>query len=113
MVLRKTITLVVKVTHLCNLKCDYCFYLNKNYISSSSESLDINRFKEILLKTSKISENINIVFHGGEPLLMPIEYYNKVLDYQQTLEKDFSVKFLNSIQSNGTILSKQIVTLLK
>jgi uncharacterized protein len=113
MILRNTMTLVLKVTHSCNLNCDYCFYLKEEYSSNNHLTLKIDELKFILLETSKICHNLNLVFHGGEPFLVPLNYYNEILDYQNELTGKFNVKFNNSIQSNGTIMNIGIISLLK
>ena len=112
-ILRNTITLVIKLTHSCNLACEYCFYMKESFHPSNKETLGIEELRRILLKTAQICSNINLVFHGGEPLLIPVSYYEKVLDYQSYLSSKYEVNFNNSIQSNGTILSKKFISLLK
>ena len=113
LILRNTITLVLKVTHSCNLACEYCFYLNKDYSISNQKILDLDILKSILRKTGQVCDTINLVFHGGEPLLLPLKYYEEVLDYQSRLSEKYQVKFNNSIQSNGTILNDKFISFFK
>lgn len=52
-----------------------------------------------------------VIFHGGEPLLIPVSQYRKCLD---TLIADNSdLDFTFQIQTNGTIINDEIITFLK
>lgn len=113
MILRDTITLVLKITHACNLNCHYCFYTKKDYLCTNENILKIDTLKYILEETAKICNNINLIFHGGEPLLMPIEYFEEILNFQKILQKKESVSFKNSLQSNGTIFNNEVLELIK
>lgn len=103
----------MKITHACNLDCKYCFYLKDDYLCSIENTLSIDKLKYILKETAKICNNIDLVFHGGEPLLLPIDYFEEVLNYQKILANEESVSFRNSIQSNGTILNSSILYLIQ
>jgi len=67
------LTLIVKVTHKCNLQCPYCYDWK---FRSHIEDMDFKVIKEILKKVGKgvIRE---WTWHGGEPLLKGIEWYEE------------------------------------
>ena len=56
---------------------------------------------------------MKVIFHGGEPLLWGYNRFQKVLLYEDKLASEYSVRFVNSIQTNGSLLNKQWVVLLK
>ena len=60
--MKRTILLVV--TNRCNLKCTYCYEINKNCHEMSFETAKGIIEREVSLKDLKLIE-----FHGGEPLL--------------------------------------------
>ncbi|CAM1358679.1 Radical SAM additional 4Fe4S-binding SPASM domain [Tenacibaculum sediminilitoris] len=45
------------------------------------------------------------MWHGGEPLLMPVEYYQKALLLQEKSKKE-GQSYSNSIQTNGTLINQ-------
>jgi len=57
-------------------------------------------------------EQFIFIFHGGEPLLMGIDYYQKMLILQD-LCKTKKQKIKNIIQTNGSLLNDDWITFLK
>ena len=104
--------MIFKVTHNCNLNCNYCFYTN-SLKDDHVKNIDINCLKETLRKASNRWQKIFVIFHGGEPLLRPIFFYQDVLEFQKTLTKKNGTIFKNSVQSNGTIYSDSISIFIK
>jgi uncharacterized protein len=56
--------------------------------------------------------NINFIWHGGEPLLNGIIYYKKILYLQEKCNTN-NVNIVNSIQSNGTLMNEEWVKFFK
>lgn len=91
----------------CNLACKYCYYLEKEKLSGVA--CDAKRISEALLEKS-VREYIqanpwgaNFVWHGGEPLLAPLEFYERVVELQKKYANGVNIE--NSIQTNGTLLN--------
>ncbi len=94
---------------LCNLRCSYCFYLEKkilyrhvkNYYMSE-EILEVYVRKNIEMQ--HVPE-IPFIWQGGEPLLRGLDFYRKAVK----LQKKYAGKkqILNSIQTNGTLLNDE------
>ena len=63
----------------CNLGCSYCYYLEKQQWAMSddapvmSEELLEKFVKEYL--AAQTSRDVFFVWHGGEPLLRPVAFY--------------------------------------
>ncbi len=96
------------VGSVCNLNCSYCYYLDKKNLYP-----DLDHF----LMTDEILENyiiqhieastedlITFSWHGGEPLLAGIWFYEKVLTFQKKNVPAGST-IVNGIQTNGTLLN--------
>ena len=67
----------------CNLNCAYCYYLEKGklYYNSLNHSVMSDSILEQFIEQyilSQFSDNALFTWHGGEPLLLPIEYYKKI-----------------------------------
>ena len=61
---------------VCNLKCDYCYYLEKEKLYKNNNSLNMSyevleRFIENYINSQPVPE-ILFTWHGGEPLLRSI-----------------------------------------
>lgn len=52
-----------------------------------------------------------VIFHGGEPLLIPVMQYRRCID--DLLSRNPDMNFTMNIQTNGTILNPEIISLMK
>lgn len=95
------INLLVMPTEACNMDCVYCFH--KPY-SNNSGKMSIKTVKRLLDNTAPHYKTINIIWHGGEPLLMGLDFYKQVLE----LQRKYLCKINNSIQSNLTLLTPEM-----
>ena len=48
---------------------------------------------------------VQFVWHGGEPLVMGLDFYRKALEFQQKYAGGKTVH--NSLQTNGTLLTRE------
>ncbi|MBS1353460.1 MAG: anaerobic sulfatase-maturation protein [Coprobacter sp.] len=92
----------------CNLACRYCYYTEKVRLYKdeakhlmSDELLD--RFTREYIESQTMSE-ILFTWHGGEPLMRPLDFYRKALQLQQKYARGRSID--NCIQTNGTLLTE-------
>jgi len=94
---------------LCNLKCEYCFYLEKQALFSANEkyrmSDDVLRAFIVNYIASQPTPVVEFVWQGGEPTLLGIDFFRRVVE----LQKQFAgVKTItNSLQTNGTLLTDE------
>lgn len=94
---------------ICNLDCKYCFYLEKeNLYSPKSDfrmSLDVlESYIRQKMETDK-STSINFAWQGGEPTLLCVEYFKKVVEFQEKYSNGKSVE--NTLQTNGVLLNDE------
>jgi len=83
------------------MKCIYCFH--KPYVNSFNK-IEYKTVKHLLDITVPYYRRINIIWHGGEPLLMGLDFYKEML----ALQKNYNCQIYNSIQSNLTLLSPEM-----
>lgn len=94
---------------ICNLDCHYCFYTEKEGLFSGTPSFRMS--DETLEKFIKqyieaqVSHEIPFVWQGGEPTLMGLDFYKKVIAFQRKYGK--GKKITNSLQTNGTLLTEE------
>lgn len=110
-------TFLLKIASHCNLNCKYCYMYNladQTWVQQPKTMSD-----QTILQTAKrikdhaIAHNLSdvrIIFHGGEPLLVGIDYLRKVIEFiNKSLQP---VKVSYGIQSNGILLKKEWIELL-
>jgi uncharacterized protein len=61
---------------------------------------------------SKRTRTLKIIWHGGEPTLMPVSFYEKALGLQERLRRLYRLEIENNIQSNLLFLNKEKVEML-
>lgn len=106
------LTLILKANNSCNLRCAYCSVGDKTHSGMMTESEMTNVLLWFAgLARERGESNPCIIFHGGEPLLIPVRQYRKCLDELFTQAPD--LKFTLNIQTNGTILTDEILSFLK
>lgn len=93
-------TLIVKVISSCNLACKYC---DADIYSNRRMSREVLR--QLIKKAFDQFDHVNFIWHGGEPLLMGLEFYRDVLSIQNELAR--GKRYTNSIQTNGTLLNER------
>ena len=107
--------LVKPIGPLCNLDCGYCFYSEKKTFFPRQSNFSISdEVLEAFIKkyiTSQEIPEIQFVWQGGEPTLLGLDFCKKVV----LLQKKYAgnKKIINSLQTNGTLLSDEWCVFLK
>ncbi len=92
----------------CNLRCKYCFY--HDIISKREKEnygiMPISLLEKIVKKAlSEAEEMCTFSFQGGEPTLVGLEFYKKLIEFQTKHNKS-NIKIENSIQTNGMLIDE-------
>jgi uncharacterized protein len=100
---------------VCNLNCDYCFYLEKQALFGEGENFRMNDAVLSAYITQYIASQptpvVEFVWQGGEPTLLGVDFFKRVIELQKPfLSKK---KIVNSLQTNGTLLTDEWCTFLK
>ena len=101
------ILLVLKITGNCNFNCSYCYDYNETRIS---KTIPIDKVKETISFLLAKNRAINLVFHGGEPLL----HFPMIKEIVEFATKEMgSTKRINFLmQTNGSMFNKEIINFL-
>ncbi|MCW8327452.1 anaerobic sulfatase maturase [Photobacterium sp. SDRW27] len=97
----------------CNLDCYYCYYLQregKQHSSMSEQTLELIIKNHIQSQPEK-SEQVDFIWHGGEPMLRGLEFYQKAVKLQQKHRENRRI--LNTIQTNGTLINQRWASFFK
>ena len=87
----------------CNLACRYCYYLDKARHEEMSDEL-LDEFIRQYLEAQTQPE-VLFTWHGGEPMLRPISFYQKAMQMQQRYAHGRTID--NCLQTNGTLITKE------
>jgi uncharacterized protein len=105
---------VFKISKYCNLRCGYCYEF-PHLGDKSRMSLDQIRaaFQNIKDSIDKLEiERADFIWHGGEPLLIPLHDYEQIdLLQKEVFGTGFKIK--NAIQTNLTVLTERHIALLE
>lgn len=111
--LRNIAEMHLEVSNGCNLECIYCFAHQKKLSTNSLMPLKIAcKYIDIIFENT-CSEDIDIVFHGGEPLLQSTIWFHNVIEYAIRLSKIYNKKLRFMMQSNCTLLDDEKLDLIK
>jgi len=101
--------IVITPTQECNLSCRYCYIPSTHKKKWVSKEIVETTFKKILNADTK---EVSIIWHGGEPLLMDLDFFRESLDLEKRLNKR-DIKIKNNIQTNATLINRDIAYFLK
>jgi uncharacterized protein len=96
--------LVLKATRRCNLRCQYCHDWRSGRESDMSFETAARVIASVLRHPSVTT--VLCTWHGGEPTLLPLDFYRRVLNAQARLRRE-GQKLRNGIQTNGTLLNNE------
>ena len=95
--------LIIQGTPFCNIDCKYCYLPNR----SDTIKISLNTIEKIfdrLMESNIIRADVTLVWHAGEPLVMPLSFYegvSEIIKKQNTTP--FRIK--QNFQSNATLLN--------
>lgn len=97
-------------TDHCNMNCLYCYH-TPHYDSNQHKVMDIETLENIFKKTIPFFEHVDILWHGGEPLLAGIEFYKNAVELQKKYAGN-SCTITNKIQTNCTLVKGELLEFL-
>lgn len=112
--LRRSFSVMIKVVGpVCNLDCDYCYYLEKDALYPGKKfNLSSFGMKEEVLENfirnyiaSQPQEKVEFIWHGGEPTLLGVDYFRKALELERKYGEGKTVS--NVLQTNGTLINDE------
>src|SRR5688572_7242683 len=99
----KTELLIIQGTAFCNLDCSYCYLPNRDD-RRRMELTTLRLIFERVFESPFIGTTLTVVWHSGEPLVLPIDFYRSAFDLADELQPaDLSLS--HSFQTNGTLIS--------
>ncbi|MBO7231305.1 MAG: anaerobic sulfatase maturase [Bacteroidaceae bacterium] len=99
-------TMVKPIGSACNLDCHYCYYRDKSEIYNDrmprmSEELLEKYINQYINGASQ--ENISFCWHGGEPLMAGLPFFEKAMELQRKYAGGKVIE--NTLQTNGILVN--------
>ena len=92
---------------LCNLRCKYCYYLEKRklYQQNPNNIISDHMLEKFIKEYIEAQTTPQVLFtwHGGETLMRPIAFYKRALELQRIYGRGRQID--NCIQTNGTLIT--------
>ncbi len=111
---------VIKPTAACNGACIYCSAYKHH--PDELGGMSIEQTESILLKIEefivgrgrkKNQGHVSILWHGGEPLIMGLDYYKAVDRISKDIQERTGVSIRHMMQSNITLVTPEFAEFLK
>ncbi|MCJ7595992.1 MAG: radical SAM protein, partial [Desulfobacterales bacterium] len=94
---------------VCNLRCHYCYYLEKEHLYPMGESFRMpdDILEKYIIQHIEASpdEVIRFSWHGGEPTVLGLDYFQRIVALQRRHQPSHR-HITNGIQTNGTLLDE-------
>ena len=97
--------LIIQGSPFCNIDCKYCYLpnrLDKSKIKFETVEIALKKIFEEKL----VHKEFSIVWHAGEPLAMPIDFYRRVYQLLKEIVPE-NINVIQHIQSNATLLTQE------
>jgi len=91
---------------ICNLGCEYCFYLEKEvlYPEVSKWAMPDDVLENYIRQyiEAQPGDSVHFAWQGGEPTLLGVDFFRKVVQFQSQHANGKQIE--NALQTNGTLL---------
>ena len=95
---------------ICNLDCEYCFFLSKEMLYPGSRFRMAANLQETylrqLLEAHARAVEVVVAWQGGEPTMMGLDFFRHSIEIERRYARP-GQRILNTIQTNGTLLDDE------
>src|SRR3990172_11113516 len=102
--------MVKPIGALCNLDCDYCYYLDKQrlYPDAAAPRMPDDLLEQYIVQQIAAAPRplINFQWHGGEATLLGLDYFRKIVALERK-HQPAGRQITNGLQTNGTMLDEE------
>lgn len=103
----KNVTAIIKVSETCNLACEYCYATDRRGLPDKGSFMTLEVLDKVIREIFDFADSgAEFIWHGGEPLLVGLNFYQKVVEIQKKYNSK-GLRVINSIQTNGTLMTRR------
>ena len=106
---RITSLLIKPASAVCNLDCEYCFYLDRDadpYKDLPARRMTLDTLERLVESYLFYSyPQSSFIFQGGEPTLAGLPFFEKLVEFQKQHGRS-GQDVSNALQTNGTLLDE-------
>src|SRR5579862_7910824 len=102
--------IVLQPTPFCNIDCKYCYLPHR----ASTQRMPVEVMRRIyseVFRCKQFGDPITFVWHAGEPLSVPPNFYREAFDLALRINAPFGRKFSQNIQTNATLINSTWIEL--
>jgi len=99
------LTIIAKITNLCNLDCVYCYDRPFREKLGHNKTLPLSKLDHLLSMATRYAKHVTLLFHGGEPTVAGLAYYKQFSE--EVLPKYTYCDLKVDMQTNGTLLNEE------
>ena len=100
------ITVVIKPTLFCNTNCKHCYHTPEERVNGN---ISLDKVEKLIKLVSEEYQTAWFIWHGGEPLTLPMSFYKEVIGYEEKYFGKDSMRIGNTINTNGTLLNRRLM----
>lgn len=108
-------SIIIKpIGSFCNLRCKYCFYLDKHELyngAASTHKMDDNTQEQMIKQMFECSPNPTFTWQGGEPTVMGLDFFRRAVELQKHYAK--GRPYSNALQTHAMLLNPEWAEFLK
>jgi uncharacterized protein len=101
----RTQLVVIQPTPFCNINCRYCYLPNRSLAGRMSWQT-LSRVFEALFSSSLLADKVTIVWHAGEPMVVPVDFYERAFQLIEQFNTQ-GVRVVTAFQTNGTLITQE------
>ncbi len=108
--------IIIKTTKQCNMRCKYCYehphHSRKDVFTIAKIEKLFRKVRDYYARVPGVSHLV-FVWHGGEPMLMPVSFYWKAFELQEKIFHGKKFRVENGFQTNLTLLDDNYLELFR
>jgi uncharacterized protein len=97
--------LILQPTPFCNIDCDYCYLPDRRNPARMSHAT-VRLAAERLVEDGLLGDSLTVVWHAGEPLVLPPDYYEDAFAAMSGVLGG-RCELIHSFQTNATLISDE------
>ena len=94
---------ILQSTGFCNIDCSYCYLPDRSNPRQRMELATVAAAARLIFDGAPLGREIDLVWHAGEPLTLPPDYYERAIEIVEAARPD-GLLLRYGIQTNGTLI---------